>query len=101
MKRVLIILLSILVYQPSFTQETDSIIDPRDGQVYNIVKIGFHWWMAENLNATQYADGTPLVDGTGVGNIVSDYTLNFISGTMMTRPAMQKHTVHYILGQQL
>lgn len=30
--------------------EADSIKDTRDGQFYEIVKIGSYWWLAENLN---------------------------------------------------
>jgi len=60
MKRVFVILLFILVYLPSYSQETSIITDPRDGQVYNIVKIGNQWWMAENLNTNEYSNGDPI-----------------------------------------
>lgn len=48
-----------------------------DGNVYQTIVIGEQEWMVENLRTTHYADGTPLVDGTGVGNIAEDYTTKY------------------------
>ncbi len=48
-----------------------------DGNTYNTVQIGNQCWMRENLKTTHYSDATPLVDGTGTGNITGDYTTKY------------------------
>ncbi|UCH13414.1 MAG: hypothetical protein JSV22_09890 [Bacteroidales bacterium] len=55
----------------------DDWTDRRDNQKYKTVQIGDQVWMAENMKATVYADSTPLVDGTGVGDITNDYTTKY------------------------
>ena len=47
-----------------------------ESNAYNVAEIGTQTWMAENLRTTQYANGTPLVDGTGIDSL--DY-FNIIS----------------------
>ncbi|MFC2138470.1 FISUMP domain-containing protein [Bacteroidota bacterium] len=53
------------------------LVDNRDGQIYNWIKIGNQTWMAENLKTTLYSDGSSLVDGTGAGDINGDYTTKY------------------------
>ncbi len=49
-----------------FKPKTDSIIDIRDQQIYNIVKIGHQWWMQENLNVGNRINGSQNALDNGI-----------------------------------
>lgn len=47
-----------------FTKDSGSFIDERDNHEYKWIKIGNQIWMAENLKATKYNDGTDIPNVT-------------------------------------
>ena len=53
--------------------DTGSMTDS-EGNTYKTVKIGAQWWMAENLKATKYADGTaiPHVTDNSAWGVLND-----------------------------
>jgi uncharacterized protein (TIGR02145 family) len=52
----------------------ETFVQDYEGNSYNIVEIGTHCWMSENLKSKLYSDGTPLQNGASAGNIVGNYT---------------------------
>jgi len=56
---------------PTVSTDTDTVTDI-DGNVYNTVKIGNQWWMAENLRVTHYRNNDPIpqvIENTSWNNL--------------------------------
>ena len=77
MKKVIIIIL-FFITALAYAQQTDSIIDIRDGQQYKIVKISQQWWMQENLNASTYSNGDiiPIITNSSIWQEWGEFTPN-------------------------
>jgi len=59
--RRLIILIGLAYCSLSIGQEQVGTMTGNDGKVYQTVKIGSQWWMAENLRETKYRDGSDII----------------------------------------
>jgi len=57
---------------PGFPTVTDI-----DGNIYRTVLINDQCWLKENIKSKHYADGTPLIDGTGVGYWYFDFSTKY------------------------
>ena len=57
------------------TLEADLLVDVRgaESQTYRIVKIGTQYWMAENLRAERYTDGSTITVGTWTSSVSTGY----------------------------
>lgn len=92
----------------SFTTEPqpwlcgDALIDPRDGQSYNTVKIGLQCWMAENINIGTMISGTSSQTNNGIiekycyGNNTAN--CNYAGGWYEWHEMMQYSTTPGVVG---
>lgn len=58
----------------TFIFSTDLIRD-YNGNVYHVIQIGSQYWLQENLKATHYADGTPLLNAVDSETFYNSYNI--------------------------
>ena len=52
--------ISIFVIEEDIGNLQTGAVEDRDGNLYNTIKIGSQWWMAENLKTTHFSDGSEI-----------------------------------------
>jgi uncharacterized protein (TIGR02145 family) len=74
--KIYLSIFAFILFSFSFPANSQTITD-YDGNMYQTVTIGNQTWMAENLRVIHYSDGTPLINGNGVGGLDAQDTTRY------------------------